>query len=160
MYYDWVKVVHALAAVVAVGPMLFAPWLSRCLTLSNGDNKALILKGLDAIDTFYNIAGWGLMLTGAVMFYLQDWHRIFQLWFILSVIIFIFDSIAEKRIRDPANDALIDLEPGASGWVENTLNLTKAVKAQVICTAAIFIIMLLHSQLNFNLLDLSILSFK
>ncbi len=153
MNYDLIKVVHALAAVVAVGPMIFAPWLSRRLKNCHADNKTWLLSGLNATDTYYNIAGWVLILTGIGMFYLQDWHRIFQLWFILSVVIFIFDSIVEKRIRDPANDALANLQPSDSQWSENTDRLHQAVTAQMLSTALIFVIMLVHSQLNFNLLD-------
>ncbi|ALX93031.1 hypothetical protein AV650_05430 [Serratia fonticola] len=153
--YDVIKVVHILAAVFATGPLLFSPWLSIRLKRCQGGNKNLLLNGLSAADTYYNIAGWVLMLSGIVMFWLQDWHRVFQLWFILSVLVFIIDSLAEKRLRDPANKALTTLQPGEPGWDENTARLHNAVITQMVCTLLIFAIMLLHSQLQINLLALN-----
>ncbi|MGB8667878.1 MAG: hypothetical protein WCD24_24515 [Serratia inhibens] len=155
MSYDVIKIVHALAAVAATGPLLFAPWLSARLVRCQAENKTLLLSGLAASDRFYNIAGWALMLSGIALFWLQDWHRVFQLWFILSVVIFIVDSAAEKRWRDPANEVLAQLQPGEPGWAENTARLHKAVIAQMICTSLILVIMLLHSQLQINVLNLA-----
>lgn len=152
MSYDVVKVVHALAAVAATGPLLFAPWLSAHLKRGQVGNQAMLLSGLAVTDRYYNIAGWVLMLSGMVMFYLEDWHRVFQLWFLLSVVIFVFDSLAEKRLRDPANDALAKLQPGDAGWQENVSRLHKAVLTQMICTALILMVMLLHSQLQISVL--------
>lgn len=126
-------------------------------TLPRG-NKTLLLNGLSVADTYYNIAGWVLMLSGIVMFWLQDWHRVFQLWFILSVLVFIIDSLAEKRLRDPANKALATLQPGEPGWDENTSRLHNAVSTQMVCTLLIFFIMLLHSQLQINLLAFNLFS--
>ncbi|WP_353613520.1 hypothetical protein [Mangrovibacter phragmitis] len=153
--YDITKVLHALAAVSATGPLLFSPWLSARLKRCQGDNKNLLLKGLSVADTYYNIAGWVLILSGVAMFWLQDWYRVFQLWFILSVLVFIIDSVAEKRLRDPANKALTTLQPGELGWDENTALLHKAVIIQMVCTSLILLIMLLHSQLQINLLALN-----
>ncbi|WP_447876637.1 hypothetical protein [Serratia fonticola] len=156
--YDFIKVVHVLAAVAATGPLLFSPWLSARLKRCQGGNKTLLLNGLSVADTYYNIAGWVLMLSGIVMFWLQDWHRVFQLWFILSVLVFIIDSLAEKRLRDPANKALATLQPGEPGWDENTSRLHNAVSTQMVCTLLIFFIMLLHSQLQINLLPFNLFS--
>ncbi|EFE95270.1 hypothetical protein [Serratia odorifera] len=156
MNYDIIKLVHALAAVAATGPLLFAPWLSARLAVSPAENKTVLLNGLAATDRFYNIAGWGLMLSGIALFWLQDWHRAFQLWFVLSVAIFVIDSLAEKRWRDPATTALAQLQPGQEGWAENAARLHKAVIAQMACTALILLVMLLHSQLRINLLTLSL----
>ena len=155
MSYDAIKLVHAMAAVTATGPLLFSPWLSARLKRCQADNKTLLLNGLDAADTYYNIAGWVLMLSGIVMFWLHDWSRIFQLWFILSVAVFVVDSIAEKRLRDSATEALAALQPGEPGWTENTARLHKGVMTQAACTSLILAIMLLHSQLQINLLNLA-----
>lgn len=90
------------------------------------------------------------------LFWLQDWHRAFQLWFVLSVAIFMIDSLAEKRWRDPATTALAQLLLGQDGWAENADQLHKAVIAQMACTALILLVMLLHSQLRINLWALSL----
>lgn len=155
MSYDVIKMVHALAAVAATGPLLFAPWLSARLKRCQSENAALLLQGLDVTDRYYNIAGWVLMLSGIGMFWLHDWHRLFQIWFLLSVAIFVIDSLAEKRLRDPANTALATLRPGDAEWSANVARLHKAVVAQMICTAAILMVMLLHSQLDINLLTVA-----
>ncbi|ARJ41021.1 hypothetical protein B1H58_02755 [Pantoea alhagi] len=155
MSYNVIKLVHALAAVAATGPLLFAPWMSAHLKRGQPQNQAILLRGLDATDRYYNIAGWVLMLSGIVMFWLQDWHRVFQLWFLLSVAIFVLDSLAEKRLRDPANDALATLLPGEEGWQASVSRLHKAVITQMVCTALILVVMLMHSQLQINLLTLS-----
>lgn len=155
MNYDVIKIFHALAAVAATGPLLFAPWLSARLKICRSENAALLLQGLTVTDRFYNIAGWALMLSGIGMFWLYDWHRLFQVWFLLSVAIFIVDSLAEKRLRDPAIAALVKLHPGGADWGATVARLHKAVLAQMICTSAILIVMLLHSQLNINLLSVA-----
>ncbi|MEI8633165.1 hypothetical protein P4S72_16300 [Vibrio sp. PP-XX7] len=153
MNYDMIKVIHALAAVAATGPLLFAPWLSARLKTCQVETKTLLLKGLSFSDTFYNIAGWVVMLSGIVMFWLQDWHRIFQLWFMLSVVIFVIDSIAEK-MAGLILESLENPTPRDIGWTLYTQRIHKAVMTQTICTALIFAIMLLHSQLSINLLNL------
>ena len=83
MKYDIVKIIHTLCALAVTGSLLIAPWLSyqlrKCQPHTN--NKLLLLKGLEFTDKYYNIAGW---------------HRIFEAWFVLSVTIFIIDSLAEK----------------------------------------------------------------
>ncbi|CAK6500169.1 hypothetical protein PANPA_00094 (plasmid) [Pantoea sp. Nvir] len=155
MNYDVIKMLHALAAVAATGPLLFAPWLSARLKGCRSENTALLLQGLKITDRYYNIAGWALMLSGIAMFWLYDWHRLFQVWFLLSVAIFVIDSLAEKRLRDPANAALATLRPGDAEWHTTAARLHKAVVAQMICTAAILTVMLLHSQLDINLLTLA-----
>lgn len=152
MNYDVIKMIHALAAVAATGPLLFAPWFSARLKRCQPANAALLLRGVEVTDRFYNIAGWVLMLSGIGMFWLHDWHRIFQVWFMLSVAIFVIDSLAEKRLRDPASTALTSLSPDDADWSVNVSRLHKAVVAQMICTTAILIVMLLHSQLSINLL--------
>lgn len=155
MNYDVIKMLHALAAVAAAGPLLFAPWLSARLKLCRPENAALLLQGLKVTDRYYNIAGWALMLSGIGMFWLHDWRRLFQIWFLLSVAIFVIDSLAERRLRDPANAALATLRPGDANWSATVARLHKAVVAQMICTAAILIVMLLHSQLQSNLLAIA-----
>lgn len=154
MSYDVIKLFHALAAVAATGPLLFAPWLSARLKRCQPEGAALLLQGLAVTDRYYNIAGWALMLSGIAMFWLYDWHRLFQIWFLLSVAIFVIDSLAEKRLRDPASAALATLRPGDADWRTQVARLHKAVVAQMICTAAILLVMLLHSQLAINLLTL------
>jgi len=153
--YDVIKIFHALAAVAATGPLLFAPWLSARLKICRAENAALLLQGLTVTDRFYNIAGWALMLSGIGMFWLYDWHRLFQIWFVLSVTIFIIDSLAEKRLRDPAIAALTKLHPSDENWISTVARLHKAVVTQMICTAAILIVMLMHSQLDINLLSVT-----
>ncbi|MDO4641056.1 MAG: hypothetical protein Q4A84_05045 [Neisseria sp.] len=153
MSYNLVHVLHILFAIVAVGPLLFAPWLSlRLKTCEEEREKFLLLKGLRAIDIYYNIAGWGLMLSGGVLLYLHEWHRIFQLWFIFSVLLFIVDSIAEKFLRDPSGEMLNQLTPKATNWNEYSLKMHKAIVIQTVCTACIFILMLLHSRLPIKFL--------
>ena len=156
MSYDLFKMVHAIGAVGATGSLLVAPWMSYKLRHATASNKTLLLKGLAFTDRYYNIAGWIVMLSGIVMFYLQDWHRIFQFWFVLSVVIFIVDSIAEKIWRDPANDALTSLNPDDVLWLSETQRLHKAVMTQMICTSLIFITMFFHSQLKLNLLGIQL----
>lgn len=107
------------------------------------------------IDRYYNIAGWGLILSGIFMLWSKEWYRIFQLWFILSVLVFIVDSIVEKLLRDPSNRALSQLHPKAMGWGKNAAKMHKAVIIQAICTLIILLIMLLHSRLQINLLSIS-----
>jgi len=153
--YDVIKIFHALAAVAATGPLLFAPWLSARLKICRAENATLLLQGLTVTDRFYNIAGWALMLSGIGMFWLYDWHRLFQIWFVLSVAIFIIDSLAEKRLRDPAIAALTKLHPGHEDWISTVTRLHKAVVTQMICTAAILIVMLMHSQLDIDLLSVT-----
>lgn len=155
MNYDAIKIFHALAAVAATGPLLFAPWLSARLKVCGSENAALLLQGLAVTDRYYNIAGWALMLSGIGMFWLHDWHRLFQLWFLLSVAIFVIDSLAEKRLRDPTLAALAKLGPGHENWSPTVAHLHQAVLAQMICTAAILVVMLLHSQLDINLLSVT-----
>lgn len=156
MSYDLFKMIHTIGAVGATGPLLVAPWMSYKLRNATASNKTLLLKGLAFTDRYYNIAGWIVMLSGIVMFYLQDWHRMFQIWFVLSVAIFIIDSIAEKKWRDPANDALASLNPDDVLWLSETQRLHKAVMTQMICTSLIFITMLFHCQLKLNLLEIQL----
>ncbi|CAM3193619.1 hypothetical protein [Vibrio diazotrophicus] len=156
MNYDLIKILHALGAVGATGSLLLAPWMSYKLRDAKSTNKTLLLKGLEFTDRYYNIAGWIVMLSGIVMFYLQDWHRIFQTWFVLSVALFIIDSIAEKIWRDPATEILTNIDPVDELWFQESRRLHKAVLAQMICTALIFVTMLLHSQLSLNLLEIQL----
>ena len=157
MSYVAIKIIHSLAAVAAMGPLMFAPWMSTQLKHCREDsNKALLLKGIETTDTYYNVAGWILILSGVAMFWMQDWHRVFQLWFILSVVVFGLDSLAEKRLRDPAIKALMPLKPGEVGWSEHTGALHRAVMIQMVCTAFILLIMLLYSQHQINLLNFTL----
>ena len=131
MNYDLIKALHALGAAGALGPLLMAPWISYKLRYAKSSNKILLLKGLEFTDRYYNIFGWIVMLTGIVLFYLQDWHRIFQIWFILSVLLFIVDSVAEKVWRDPAIEILTNTEPSDVVWIPETRRLHKAVLVQM-----------------------------
>lgn len=154
--YNLMKLIHALAAVAATGPLLFAPWLSwRLQSCQQNTEKQLLLSGLTITDRFYNIAGWLLMISGAVMLWMEDWHRLFQLWFVLSVALFVIDSIAEKKWRDPATTALDTTTPGASGWQQHTIRLHRAVLTQMGSTSLILLVMLLHNQLTASLLSLT-----
>ncbi|MDO4907943.1 hypothetical protein [Neisseria sp.] len=155
MDYNFAQTIHLLAAVAAAGPLLFAPYLSLRLKSCKEEEKILILRSLTMIDRYYNIAGWGLILSGIFMLWSKEWYRIFQLWFILSVLVFIVDSIVEKLLRDPSNRALSQLHPKAMGWGKNAAKMHKAVIIQAICTLIILLIMLLHSRLQINLLSIS-----
>ncbi|WP_226093667.1 hypothetical protein [Dickeya oryzae] len=154
--YNLMKLLHALAAVAATGPLLFAPWLSwRLQSCQQNPEKQLLLSGLTITDRFYNVAGWLLMISGAVMLWLDDWHRLFQLWFVLSVAFFVIDSIAEKKWRDPATTALDTTGPGEPGWLLHTSRLHRAVLTQMGSTSLILLAMLLHNQLTMSLLSIT-----
>ncbi|WP_241613255.1 hypothetical protein [Rosenbergiella epipactidis] len=154
MSYNLIKALHALVAIAATGPLLFAPWLSARLKNSRAENATLLLQGLEVTDRYYNIAGWILMLSGIGMFWLNDWHRLFQIWFLLSVVIFVIDSLAEKRLRDPAISTLTKSHPSNDDWTHASERLHKAVLIQMVSTAAIVVIMLLHSLLDINMLNI------
>lgn len=156
VHYDVFKIAHALAAVAATGPLLFAPWLSAQLKSCSFATKPLLLGGLAFTDRLYNVAGWGLMLSGILMFWLKDWQRSFELWFLLSVAIFVLDSVIEKRLRDPANEVLKTTSPGADQWLPAVRQIHLGVLGQAICTSLILLVMLLHSQLNLNVLSLRV----
>lgn len=98
------------------------------------------------------------MLSGIMMLFLQDWQRIFQLWFILCIIIFIFDSVAEKYFRDSALKAIAVVPRSEPMWLANAARSHWAVVIQTTCTSLIFILMLLHSHQQFELLNLNIFS--
>lgn len=154
--YDAVKIFHALAAVAATGPLLFAPWLSAQLKHCTELTKPLLLKGLAFTDRFYNVAGWGLILSGILMFWLVDWRRSFEVWFVLSVAIFVLDSVIEKRLREPANLVLERTHPQAEQWQPAARQIHYGVLGQALCTSAILLVMLLHSQLSLNVLALKV----
>lgn len=154
--YDAIKVLHALAAVAATGPLLFAPWLSAQLKHCSESTQPLLLRGLAFSDRFYNVAGWGLILSGVLMFWLKDWHRCFQVWFVLSVAIFVLDSVIEKRLRDPANAVLQASTPDAEQWQAAARQIHRGVLGQALCTSAILLVMLLHSTLDLKVLALKL----
>jgi len=154
MIFELIKMIHILGAVGATGILLVAPWMSFKLKESDISNKNLLLTGLCFTDVFYNIAGWITILSGIFMFWFQNWYGVFQIWFVISLTIFIIDSIFEKKWREPANEILKKIEPNDPKWLKETKRLHKAVTAQMICTSLIFIVMLLHNQLNANILFL------
>lgn len=154
--YDAIKILHALAAVAATGPLLVAPWLSAQLKHCSTDNKPLLLRGLAFTDRFYNVGGWGLILSGILMFWLKDWKRCFELWFLLSVAIFVLDSALEKRLRDPANEVLQACSPDAEQWQPAARQIHRGVLGQALCTSAILLVMLLHSTLDLKVLALKL----
>ncbi|ROM97178.1 hypothetical protein [Pseudomonas brassicacearum] len=156
IHYEVFKIVHALAAVAATGPLLFAPWLSARLKNCSDATKPLLLGGLAFSDRLYNVAGWGLILSGILMFWLKDWQRSFEVWFLLSVAIFTLDSVFEKRLRDPANEVLEATSPGAEQWLPAAQQIHLGVVGQATCTSLILLVMLLQSHLELNLLTLKI----
>ncbi|GAB2903261.1 hypothetical protein GCM10027093_45510 [Paraburkholderia jirisanensis] len=157
MNYALVKFAHALAAVAAAGPLIFAPWLSAGLKRCEPGTQTLLLKGLDATDTCYNVSGWLVLLTGLVLFWLAGWHAALQGWFVLSVAVFVVESIIEKRVREPASAALQRLQPGAAGWRAQADRLHRAVVAQSLCTLLILAVMLLHTHLSIGWLDRTVI---
>lgn len=152
--FELIKMVHILGAVGAAGVLFSAPWMSLKLKNADISNKTLLLQGLYFTDCFYNIAGWVTIVSGVLMFWFQHWYGLFQVWFIVSVMIFVIDSMVEKKWREPANAMLKEIMPSDPKWVIETNKLHKAVTSQVICTSLIFIVMLLHNQLNLNILSL------
>jgi hypothetical protein len=151
--YALVKLAHALAGIAATGPLIFAPWLSARLKRCEPGTQALLFRGLDAADTCYNLSGWLVMLTGFGLFWLTSWHAALQGWFVLSLAIFMVDTVVERRMRDPAGAALMDMEPGASGWHMQASRLHNAVVIQSLCTFLILLVMLLHSHLSIGWLE-------
>ncbi|WP_411382270.1 hypothetical protein [Pseudomonas sp. MPB26] len=154
--YDAIKIFHALAAVAATGPLLVAPWLSAQLKHCSHDNKPLLLRGLTFTDRFYNVAGWGLILSGILMFWLKEWQRCFELWFLLSVALFVLDSAVEKRWREPAHEVLQASTPDAEQWQPAARQIHRGVLGQALCTSAILLVMLLHSTLDLKVLALKL----
>jgi hypothetical protein len=154
--YTLVKLAHALAGIAATGPLLFAPWLSARLKACTPATQTLLLSGLERTDTCYNVSGWLVMLTGFALFWLSSWHAALQGWFVLSVAIFVVESVIEKRVREPAGVALAKLQPGTSGWHTQAARLHNAVVAQSLCTCLILLVMLLHSHLSIGWLERAI----
>ncbi|WPN97554.1 DUF2269 family protein [Pseudomonas sp. MUP55] len=152
--YDALRIFHVLAAVAATGPLLVAPWLSAQLKRCDELTKPLLLRGLTFTDRFYNVAGWGLILSGVLMFWLLDWRRSFEVWFMLSVSLFVLDSVLEKCLRDPAREVLERTQAQTEQWQPAVRRIYLGVLGQALCTCAILLVMLLHSQMTLNMLAL------
>ncbi len=145
-YWYWLRIVHILAAVVAVGPLALVPWLAGQVVRGGEDSWAM-LRTLQITEYFYTRAGWLLILSGAALFYLTDWHQALHAWFLLCVGLFLADNVVENRVREPAIANLANLAKHDPTWRATALRLQRGTLVQTVTAGLILLLMLLRPSM-------------
>jgi len=143
MFYFSIIIIHAVAAVVAVGPVLFAPWLGKQL-IQKKPGSPYFLLGLRATEKFYNVGGWVLIVSGLALLYLTDWAALKQAWLWLCVALFAIDSSVEKWLREPAYAKLENQGGKDAEWNIAARHLQLGLLAQGILVGGILLLMLVR----------------
>jgi len=143
MFYFPIIVIHAVAAVFAVGPILFAPWLGKQL-IQKETGSPYFLRGLRATEKFYNVGGWVLIVSGLALLYLTDWAALKQAWLWFCVALFAIDSGLEKWLREPAYAKLENQGGKGVEWNVAARRLQLGLLAQGILVGGILLLMLVR----------------
>ncbi len=145
--YYWLIIVHSVAAVVAVGPLTLTPWITRQIVRGR-EGSITLLRVLQLTDTFYNRAGWVLILSGTALFYQIGWNQALHAWFLLCITLFLADNVVEHRIREPAKTQLTNLAEYNGVWRDTAIRLQRGAWVQTLTAGSILLLMLLRPSMG------------
>ena len=105
--YDIIKILHILAVIALIGPLLLTPkWL---YLYQNSMGRKL----LHEIHFVTGIAGWMVLISGVLMLFLFDGELLSSMWMQVSLVLFIAIQLFDHFWSDAREDEL-ESSPNAS----------------------------------------------
>jgi uncharacterized membrane protein len=98
--YDTIKILHFLAVIVLIGPLVLTP---KWLHLYRNDMGRKLLHELHLLT---GIAGWTVLISGIVMLFLQNGEMLSFLWMQASLGLFIAIQLFDHFWADAREDRL------------------------------------------------------
>jgi len=99
-YYDTLKIVHFLAVIALIGPLILTP---KWLHLYRNDMGR---KLLHEVHLVVGIGGWTVFISGLIMLFLQNGTMLSFLWMQVSIGLFIAIQLFDNFWADTREDQL------------------------------------------------------
>jgi hypothetical protein len=132
--YELFKLAHILTAFSLVGPLILTP---KWLVFAHQDIGRTALQDLHRLT---GISGWLVLLSGAIMLYLQHGSLLAYFWMKFSIVIFLIVQIIDHFWADPREERL---EQGDSDSI-SSLKAWLSIKLGMYFLIAIFMVLKLQ----------------
>lgn len=119
---QWLVLIHALSAIIGVGPTFFGHVLVRNNQTLDQLRHSMKLAG--KLDIFPKVGGSLAVISGIVLVALNDYGTFMQLWLVGSLALYILIQIVVVGLVAPAQKRLAQ-------WVFDEANINKTELPQV-----------------------------